>query len=66
MIFATNVAEDDLTWGGNEYVEKVREYAKTLDSEVLIVSAKVEAELQEMDDESKNFRSSRSRRSRTK
>lgn len=52
MIFATNVAEDDLA-EGNEYVEKVREYAKTLDSEVVIVSAKVEAELQEMDDESK-------------
>lgn len=34
MIFATNVAEDDLA-EGNEYVEKVREYAKTLDSEVV-------------------------------
>lgn len=50
MIFAANVAEDDLA-EGNAYVEKVREYAKTLGSEVVIVSAKVEAELQEMDDE---------------
>ena len=50
MIFAANVAEDDLA-EGNAYVEKVREYAKILGSEVVIVSAKVEAELQEMDDE---------------
>ena len=50
MIFAANVSEDDLATG-NEYVEKVREYAKGLGSEVVIVSAKVEAELQEMDDE---------------
>lgn len=50
MIFAANVSEDDLATG-NEYVEKVREYAKELGSEVVIVSAKVEAELQEMDDE---------------
>lgn len=50
MIFAANVSEDDLA-DGNEYVEKVKEYAQTLGSEVVIVSAKVEAELQEMDDE---------------
>lgn len=50
MIFAANVAEEDLATG-NKYVEKVREYAKELGSEVVIVSAKVEAELQEMDDE---------------
>ena len=50
MIFAANVSEDDLATG-NEYVEKVKEYAKGLGSEVVIVSAKVEAELQEMDDE---------------
>ncbi|MGL4687084.1 MAG: redox-regulated ATPase YchF [Fusobacteriaceae bacterium] len=54
MIFAANVSEDDLA-SGNEYVEKVRVYAEELGSEVVIVSAKVEAELQEMDDEeSKN------------
>lgn len=52
MIFAANVSEDDLA-SGNEYVEKVREYAEKLSSEVVIVSAKVEAELQEMDEESK-------------
>ena len=50
MIFAANVSEDDLATG-NEYVEKVKEYAETVGSQVVIVSAKVEAELQEMDDE---------------
>ncbi|MBS9776282.1 MAG: redox-regulated ATPase YchF [Fusobacterium sp.] len=52
MIFAANVAEDDLA-EGNEYVERVKKYAEDLGSEVVIVSAKVESELQEMDDESK-------------
>lgn len=50
MIFAANVSEEDLATG-NEYVEKVKEYAEKLGSEVVVVSAKVEAELQEMDDE---------------
>ncbi|MBC2855972.1 MAG: redox-regulated ATPase YchF [Cetobacterium sp.] len=52
MIFAANVSEDDLATG-NEYVEKVREYAKDLGSEVVVVSARVESELQEMEDEDK-------------
>lgn len=52
MMFAANVSEEDLATG-NEYVEKVREYAKGLGSEVVIVSAKVESELQEMEEEDK-------------
>lgn len=54
MMFAANVAEDDLATG-NEYVEKVRDYAKELESEVVIVSAKVEAELSEMEEEDKGM-----------
>lgn len=54
MLFAANVSEDDLV-SGNEYVEIVREYASKLGSEVAIVSAKVEAELQEMEDEDKEM-----------
>lgn len=53
MIFATNVSEEDLA-NGNKYVDKVKEYAKKINSEVVIVSAKVEAELQEMEEEDKN------------
>ncbi len=52
MIFAANVAEDDLATG-NKYVDLVKDYAEKIGSEVVIVSAKVEAELQEMDNESK-------------
>lgn len=52
MMFAANVSEDDLSTG-NEYVEMVRKYAADLGSEVVIVSAKVESELQEMEEEDK-------------
>ncbi|MBZ4683467.1 MAG: ribosome-binding ATPase [Fusobacteriaceae bacterium] len=54
MMFAANVSEDDLATG-NEYVERVKEYAKDLGSEVVIVSAKVEAELAEMEEEDKQM-----------
>ena len=52
MMFAANVSEDELATG-NEYVEKVKEYAASLGAEVVVVSAKVESELQEMEDEDK-------------
>ncbi len=52
MIFAANVSEEDLATG-NDYVEMVKKYAESIGSAVVIVSAKVEAELQEMDEESK-------------
>ena len=52
MIFVANVAEDDLATG-NKNVELVKEYAKSIGSEVVVVSAKVESELQEMDEESR-------------
>ena len=42
MIFAANVSEDDLAIG-NHFVEKVIQYAAEMGSEVVIVSAKVEA-----------------------
>lgn len=52
MMFAANVSEDVLSTG-NEYVEKVKEYAASLGAEVVVVSAKVESELQEMEEEDK-------------
>ena len=51
MMFAANVSEEDLAKGTNEYVEIVREFAKQYDSEVVVFSAKVEAELIEIEDE---------------
>ena len=52
MIFVTNVSEDDIATG-NKYVDQVKEYAEKLGSEVVIVSAKVEEELQEMEEADK-------------
>lgn len=54
MMYAANVSEEDLATG-NEYVEKVREYAKEFGAEVIIVSAKVESELSEMEDEDRQM-----------
>ena len=52
MIFVTNVSEDDIATG-NQYVDQVKEYAESLGSEVVIVSAKVKEELQEMEEADK-------------
>jgi hypothetical protein len=46
VIYAANVAEDDLATG-NEWVEKVRAYAGS-DAQVVVVSAQVESELVEL------------------
>ncbi len=54
-IYAANVAEDDLADDGanNANVGKVREYAKTENSEVFTICAKIEEEISELDDEEK-------------
>ncbi len=54
-IYAANVAEDDLADDGasNEYVAQVRELAAQEGSMVFVVSAKLEEELSELDDEEK-------------
>ena len=53
IIYVANVSEDDLLSGDNKYVEQVREYAKKDNAEVVIVCAKVESDLSEMDEEEK-------------
>ncbi len=55
VIYATNVEEEHLADDGNsnELVQEVRDFAKTEDSEVFVVCAKVEEELCELDDEDK-------------
>ena len=52
IIYALNVSEDDIV-NGNEYTNKVFEYAKNEGSEVVIISAKIESELAELDDDEK-------------
>lgn len=55
VIYAANVAEDDLADDGasNENVKKVREYASKEGSEVFVISAAIEQDLAELDDEEK-------------
>lgn len=55
VIFAANVSEDDIAddGAGNEYVQKVREYAKDFDAEVFVLCAQIEQELAELEDDEK-------------
>ncbi|GAB4191306.1 MAG: redox-regulated ATPase YchF [Coleofasciculaceae cyanobacterium] len=50
VIYAANVAEDDLATG-NEWVEQVRQIAATDRAQVVVVSAQVESELVELPEE---------------
>ncbi len=52
IIYMANVSEDDIV-SGNKYVDRVREYASKEGSEVVVVCAKIEAELSELDDDEK-------------
>ena len=55
VIFAANVAEDDLADDGanNEGVKAVREYAKKENCEVFVVCAEIEEEISQLDDDEK-------------
>ena len=57
VIFAANVAEDDLADDGasNAGVQAVREYAKREDYEVFVVCAEIEQEIAELDDDEKSM-----------
>lgn len=54
IIYMANVSEEDLLTDGNEYVDRVREFVKGENAEVVVVSAKIESELVELSDEDKN------------
>ena len=53
IIYALNVGEDEVTTG-NEYTKKVIEYAEKEGSETVIICAKLESELSELNDDEKN------------
>ncbi|MDY5540455.1 MAG: redox-regulated ATPase YchF [Lachnospiraceae bacterium] len=55
VIYAANVAEDDLADDGesSEYVKAVRGYAAENDSEVFVICAQIEQEIAELDDDEK-------------
>ena len=53
IIYVANVSENDLINGENEYVSKVKEYATKENSEVVMICAKIESELAELELEEK-------------
>ncbi|MBQ6385994.1 MAG: redox-regulated ATPase YchF [Lachnospiraceae bacterium] len=55
VIYAANVADEDLADDGasNEYVSAVREIAAGQNAEVFVVSAEIEQEISELDDDEK-------------
>lgn len=56
IIYMANVSEEDVLEGKNTYVEKLEEYAKKEQAEVVVLCAKMESELIELEDEDKtNF-----------
>jgi GTP-binding protein YchF len=57
VIYCANVSEFDLK-DGNDYTKQVQEYAKTHGADVVLVSAKIESELAELDaEEAKEYMS---------
>lgn len=56
IIYAANVAEDQVGTGDdNPFVRQVEEFAAAEGSEVVVISAKVEAEIAELDEEEKQM-----------
>lgn len=57
VIFAANVKEEDLQDNGesNVFVKEVREIAKEENSELFVISARIEQEIAELDDEEKKM-----------
>lgn len=57
VIYAANVSEDDLVDDGNsnEYVQTVRNFARSNNSETFVISAKIEEEISQFDDEEKEI-----------
>lgn len=53
IIYVANVDEESAISGSNEYIELVKEYAQKESTKVIIMSAKIESELSELDEESK-------------
>lgn len=54
ILYVTNVSEEDVVDGNeNSYVQKVMEYASEEGSEVVVISAQIEAEVSELDPEEK-------------
>ncbi|MDE6372193.1 MAG: redox-regulated ATPase YchF [Clostridia bacterium] len=55
VIYAANVGEDDIASGGNEYVAKVKDFAKAQGAKTIMICAKLEEELAGLDEDDKQL-----------
>ena len=55
MLYIANVGEDEIRDKDNDKVKAIREYAANEDSEVIVISAKIEEEIATLDDEDKEM-----------
>lgn len=56
VLFVANVSEEEVAnFSENPYVKKVKEYAQNEGAEVIVISAKVESEIAELDGEDKQL-----------
>lgn len=56
IIYVANISEDDLLLGENKYVKQLKEYAQEECSKIVVICAKVEADLCDMtENEKKDF-----------
>ena len=55
MLYMANVGEDEIGDKDNDKVKAIREYAANEDSEVIVISAKIEEEISTLDDEDKEM-----------
>lgn len=54
IIFIANISEDNLLTGNNKYVDQVKEYAEKENAKVIVICAKIEADLCDMSNNEKN------------
>ena len=56
MLYVANVSEDDIIDPSeNKYVQMVKEFATNENSQVIVVCAKIESEIAELDEEEKKY-----------
>ncbi|MGX0278436.1 redox-regulated ATPase YchF [Staphylococcus haemolyticus] len=55
MLYIANVGEDEIGDEDNDKVKAIREYATKEDSEVIVISAKIEEEIATLDDEDREM-----------
>ncbi|MEG1931125.1 MAG: redox-regulated ATPase YchF [Anaerovorax sp.] len=53
VIYAANVSETDVSLPDNDYVKQVKAFAATEKSDVIVICAKIEAEISELEDDEK-------------